>query len=161
VTTPKRPSLADTLARIDALLELPMTPPTIEQPATGPWVTETTNPGPRSVVEALLTEHVAPDGHELVYGEPDTAPRFGATPGSCGRCHRANGVTTHCQIPAEPGTGLCRFHTQPTPVGLRTVAEASAELLGRHRPPVQPPAPVEPDRGWLARALRRLFGGAS
>lgn len=120
MSTPERPSLADTIARIDAALAEPER-------------------------ERCAVERVTRNPAGEVSG-------------------------VRCQMQALPGTYRCRFHTDqfgPDPKpgyptaqpGLRSVAEAGAELLGRERPPAQPPAVIPPMRpGWLARALNRLFG---
>ncbi|EOD66881.1 hypothetical protein [Amycolatopsis vancoresmycina] len=54
--------------------------------------------------------------------------------------------------------GIYAFGAELGRAGLRSVAEASAELLGRERPPAEPLVVVPPMKtGWLARALHRLF----
>lgn len=78
-------------------------------------------------IEALLTEHLAPAGYELVYTDPPI-------PG-----HRRS-----CQYDGPPG---------PACPGCAAV---DADLaVARNRAAMLPPPP--PGRGWLARALRRLF----
>lgn len=162
MSTPEkpRPSYDDTLHRIDAVLDAYYDPTTntrevdvvtrithiVDHAAKPPVVRDgntftinqpgvyemTWNPGATgepSVVEALLTERLAPPGHEIAYAE---------LPG-----HRRS-----CQYDGPPGPGI----TCPG------CAEIDADLAAARK--VAAPAP--PERGWLARALNRLFGdGAS
>lgn len=143
MSTPEkpRPSLDDTLTRIDQTLA------EVGRPATA-----------AEAREYVLGMYGLRDTHEFV--EVQTS----AVPGHRRSCQHDGPPGPTCPGCTEIDELLAIAHSNAAPIpsaaerALRTVAEASAELLGRERPPIPPPAVVDPDRGWLTRTLHRLFG---
>jgi len=133
MSTPEkpRPSLDDTLRRIDTLLA---------------DLKKTT-----AEVAAQLTEQLAPPDHEIVFTEPDP-PLVTEGPMPDADISRLNvlvvepgalpGHRRSCQYDGPPGPGM----TCPG------CAEIDADFAIAHAWA----APQKPERGWLA-ALRRLF----
>lgn len=134
-------SLAKTLHCIDEVLASPELPPLAEPP--------------------IITEGLMP-GLDVVVVE---------TPARCSKTRldwSANGVKTviYCKFPADPATGLCRFHSAPAPalgsymrglhLELRPACRCVAEPVLEVRAVVTGPTVERP--GWLERLLRRLFG---
>jgi hypothetical protein len=161
VSTPEkpRPSLDDTLHRIDEAIDA-LAAEMAAQPQCHRCARQAVigselcayhlQLGPREMIEELGP--VTRDGKkaELTPGHRRSCQHDGPPGPTCPGCTEIDELLAIAHTNAAP-------FPSPAERALRTVAEASAELLGRERPPIQPPAVVDPDRGWLAR-LRRLFG---